>query len=214
MGAGVLIDTMGLDKIWEAKKLLGLSYSEPKKIAEHLLASFHKTYPRIREGYYSYVINEVTTAKRLASRAFHHTGYNKLTYIPAEYIREGDWTRYCFGHPDKNKSDLNSYVAHCPQSLNARTLNEAFLNVFYTIALTNPETFRLHAQIHDSILFSYKAGHEAHAEQVKDCMQIPVTVRDVSGTYRHFTVPAALKIGMIDKNTKELKRAIYWSDTE
>lgn len=213
MGPGVLIDTMGLDKIWEAKRLLGLSYSEPKKIAEHLLASFHKTYPRIREGYYNYVINEIGIHKRLSSRAFHHTAYNKLTYTPAAYIEQGDWTRYCFGHPDKNKSDLNSYVAHCPQSLNARTLNEAFLQVFYEIALPNPKTFRLHAQIHDSILFSYAPGTD-HPEQVKNCMQIPVTVRDVSGTYRHFIVPAALKIGMRDKKTGELIKAKYWSETE
>jgi hypothetical protein len=45
-------------------------------------------------------------------------------------------------------------------------------------------------------------------------MEIPVTVRDVSGTYRTFTVPAALKIGKLDKSTGALKRAVYWSETE
>jgi hypothetical protein len=39
-------------------------------------------------------------------------------------------------------------------------------------------------------------------------MEIPVTVRDVSGTYRTFTVPAALKIGTVEKP------AVYWSETE
>jgi hypothetical protein len=39
-------------------------------------------------------------------------------------------------------------------------------------------------------------------------MEIPVTVRDVSGTYRTFTVPAALKIGPPGKPAK------YWSETE
>lgn len=214
MGPGVLIDTMGLDKIWEAKRLLKLSYTDPKKIAEHLLGSFHKTYPRIREGYYTHVINEIGTTKRLTSRAFHHTAYNERTYSCNEYIQAGDWSRYCFGNPDKNKSDLNSYVAHCPQSLNARTLNEAFLNVFYEIALKNPTTFRLHAQIHDSILFSYSKEATHLPERVRELMEIPVTVRDVSGTYRNFTVPAALKIGMIDKKTGELNRATYWSETE
>lgn len=208
MGPGVLIDTMGLDKIWEARKLLKLLYTDPKEIASHLLAQFHKTYPFIRGKYYASVINEIGISKQLVSRAFHHTEYNLRNYKADEYIDRGDWTRYCFGNPAKNKSDLNSYVAHCPQSLNARTLNEAFLKVFYEIALPNPRTFRLHAQIHDSILFSYSPQSRHHAEQVKSAMQIPVTVRDVSGIYRTFTVPAALKLGVGDKS------AVYWSETE
>lgn len=207
MGPGVLIDTMGLDKIWEARKLLNLSVSEPKEIASHLLAQFHKTYPFIRGKYYESVINEIGISKRLVSRAFHHTEYNLRNSTDRDYIERGDWTRYCFGNPAKNKSDLNSYVAHCPQSLNARTLNEAFLDVFYKIALPNPGTFRLHAQIHDSILFSYTQD-SGHPERVRECMEIPCTVRDVSGTYRTFTVPAALKIGPPTHPAK------YWSDTE
>jgi hypothetical protein len=213
MGPGVLIDTMGLDKIWEAKRLLKLPYFDPREIAQHLLNQFHKTYPFIRGKYYESVINEIGTSKKLISRAFHHTPYNlKIAGGNTEsaansYISEGDWTRYCFGNPAKNKSDLNSYVAHCPQSLNARTLNEAFLEVFYEIALPNPRTFRLHAQIHDSVLFSYAPGTN-HPEEVKQCMEIPVTVRDVSGITRTFTVPAALKIGIAGKPAK------YWSETE
>ena len=213
MGPGVLIDTMGLDKIWEARKLLRLLYSDPKDIASHLLAQFHKTYPFIRGKYYESVINEIGTTKRLVSRAYHHTKFNKEIEsrtkcdLSDTYINEGDWTRYCFGNPSKNKSDLNSYVAHCPQSLNARTLNEAFLTVFYDVALKNPTTFRLHAQIHDSILFSYAPGTN-HPEEVKQCMEIPTTVRDVSGITRTFVVPAALKIGPPNKP------AIYWSETE
>ena len=208
MGAGVLIDTMGLDKIWEAKRLLKLSYTDPKDIAQHLLETFHKTYPKIKGAYYVSVINEIGTTRKLVSRAFHHTDYNTAKYVYKDYIIQGDWTRYCFGNPEKNKLDLNSYVAHCPQSLNARTLNEAFLKVFYEIALPNPDTFRLHAQIHDSILFSYRNGYEKHAERVRECMEIPVTIRDVSGTYRNFTVPAALKLG------KAGSPATYWSETE
>lgn len=211
MGPGVLIDTMGLDKIWEAGRLLKLPFSDPKKIAEHLLAQFHKTYPSIKRDYYASVINEIGIRRSLTSRAFHHTEYNERNYDARRYIEEGDWTRYCFGKPDKSKSDLNSYVAHCPQSLNARTLNEAFLRVFYEIALPNPTTFRLHAQIHDSILFSYSDSNLP--ARVRECMEIPVTVRDVSGTYRTFTVPAALKLGMKNKDG-EFINAKYWSETE
>jgi DNA polymerase family A len=234
MGPDVMVDTMGLDKVWMAKKLLSLPYLAAAAVAEHLLTKFHLTYPKLRGPihirndqvrmvlgldkcehklyspgtYYASVAYEVTTTRRLTSRAFHRTEYNLAHYKPEDYIEQGDWTRYCFGKPDTSKPDLNALVAHCPQSLNARTLNEAWLRVFYQVALPNPETFRLHAQIHDSILFSYAAGHEVHAEQVKNCMEIPVTVRDISGTHRTFTVPAALKIG------KPGQPAKYWSETE
>jgi len=219
MGANVLVDTMGLDKIWEAKRLLKLPYTEPKEIAEFLLSRFHKTYPRIRNAYYVGVTHEIGTTSRLVSRAYHHApedaglGERDLVDKANSYISKGGWTRYCFGKPATNKSDLNAYVAHCPQSLNARTLNEAFLRVFYELALKHPKTFRLHAQIHDSILFSYAPGTK-HPEHVKDCMEIPISIRDVSGTYRTFTVPAALKLGMKDKTTGQFKTAKYWSETE
>jgi DNA polymerase I-like protein with 3'-5' exonuclease and polymerase domains len=222
MGAAVLVNTMGLAKIWEAAALLKLPYKDPLKIAEHLLSTFHATYPKLRgpklpftEGtYYAWVASEITINKRLVSRAYHHTEFNTRHYKASEYISQGDWTRYCFGRPNSSKSDLNAYVAHCPQSLNARTLNEAFMKVFYEIALPNAQTFRLHAQIHDSILFSYASGFESHADRVRECMEIPVTVRDVSGIDRTFTVPAALKLGKKDKATGEFVRARYWSETE
>lgn len=212
MGPGTLVDTMGLDKIWEAGRLLGLPYKDPIKIANHLLESVDKVYPGIRREYYASVINEVGIHRSLTSRAYHHTEYNLGTYGASEYIEEGDWKRYCFGKPEKNKLDLNSYVAHCPQSLNARTLNEAFLKVFYEIALPNPTDFRLHAQIHDSILFSYRDGREDLAAAVRTYMEIPVSIRDVSGRVRTFTVPSALKLGKKINGT--FVKAKYWSETE
>ena len=236
MGARVLVTTMGLKNIWKAKELLNLPYNDPIDIATFLLDRFHATYPKLRGKntpfvagtYYAAVVYEIETNRKLTSRALHHTPFriSKLNVsrratgkslqaaIEHEISTTGDWTRYCFGNPAKNKSDLNSYVSHAPQSLNARTLNEAYMRVFYEVALPNPRTFRLHAQIHDSILFSYAANFEHHAEQVRKLMEIPVTVRDISGTYRTFTVPAALKLGKIDKQTGQLIRARYWSETE
>lgn len=216
MGAGVLVDTMGLKNIYQAKKLLKLTLINPISIAEYLLDKFHAVYTKLRGKdkpfspgtYYAWVVEQIKTTKRLVSRAYHHTEYNLKTYDCNTYIEKGDWTRYCFGKPDKSKTDLNSYVAHCPQSLNARTLNEAYLRVFYEIALPNPTSFRLHAQIHDSILFAFAVGAIHLANKVRTCMEIPVTVRDISGTYRTFTVPAALKMG---KNGEGAK---YWSETE
>lgn len=208
MGAGVLIDTMGEDKIWEAARLLNLRGMTPKQIAEYLLERFHATYPELKRDYYASVIREVLTTKRLTSRAVHHlTGLLSESEVQSA-ISSGDWTRYCFGQPDKNKLHLNSYVAHCPQSLNARTLNEAVLKVFYEIALPEAGNFLLHAQIHDSILFSFKEGRTDLAAKVAKLMEIPVSVKGVDGKIRTFTVPAALKAG------KDGLGAKYWSETE
>lgn len=216
MGAGTLVDTMGFKYIYKAKELLKLPYTEPKDIGTYLLAQFHRTYPAIKEKYYASVINEVGLTSKLVSRAFHHTAYNVSHYDVKEYIEEGDWTRYCFGKPDKNKLDLNSLVAHCPQSLNARTLNEGYMRVFYEIALPNPFDFRMHSQIHDSTFFAYSEEglRKDLPGAVRKAMEIPVTVRDVSGNYRTFVVPASLKLGKKNKTTGEFVRAIYWDETE
>lgn len=202
MGAGVLIDTMGEDKIWEAKRLLKLpKLFTAKQVAEHLLAAFHKTYPYIKNVFYKGVIHEVQTTNRLTSKATHACRYQATT---------AGWTRYCFGRPDINKSDLNAYVAHPPQSLNAMTLNKAFMVVFYELAL-HPEhsaNFKLCAQIHDSILFQFREGHEYLAEEVRKRMEIPVTIVGYDGVERNFVVPAAIKAG------KDGKGSTRWSETE
>ena len=202
MGPGVLVETMGEDKIAEAARLLKLpkSYSF-KQIAEHLLAQFHKTYPAISKIYYPGVVSEILTTKRLTSKAIHH--------VPYQVSKQG-LTRYCFGDPSKSKSHLNAYVAHPPQSLNAQTLNRAFMKVFYEIAM-HPEhrhNFKLLAQIHDSILFQVRKGHSYLCNMVKEAMEIPVMVVGYDGKDRIFTVPAALKAGPTGEGAET------WATTE
>lgn len=191
MGENVLIDTMGQDKIREAQRLLGLDRSwSLNQVAGYLLSRFHGTYPRLQGIYYPHVANTVDKTHML-------TGPQ-------------GWTRWCFGNPLKNKRDLNALVAHVAQSMNAMTLNEAFMKVFYEIQM-HPQYsmhFKLNAQIHDSILFQFREGHAYLADMVKERMEIPVTVKGADGVTRTFTVPAAIKAG---KNGKSAK---YWSETE
>lgn len=191
MGKDVMVDTMGYEKVTEARTLLKL----PKtwafdKVTEYLLTQFHKTYPGLRAVFYPWVVMQVITTKMLKGA----TG----------------WVRYCFADPQKNKRALNSYVAHVAQSLNAMKLNKAYMAVFYTIAI-HPEhskNFRLNAQIHDSILFQFRIGHKYLAEMVRECMQIPCTIKGADGKIRTYTVPADLKMGKDGEGSK------YWSDTE
>lgn len=210
MGPNVLVETMGEENIYQAKVLLNLPrFMCYKQVAEYLLEQFHKTYPGIRNVFYRGVVNEIVTTRKLTSTALHNIASQEA------YAREWEsgvrsWVRYCFGKPDTNKSDLNSYISHPPQSLNAQTLNKAFLAVFFNIAM-HPEhkhNFKLLAQIHDSILFQYRIGHDYLCDMVKDAMEIPVTIKAYDGIVRTFTVPASVKNGKNDT------KAIYWSDTE
>lgn len=189
MGANVLVDTMGETAVAAAKQVLGLpALWSLKQVAEYLLGVFHKTYPNIRRYYYTGVVQQVTNSKLLRGA----TG----------------WTRYCFGNPATDKRDLNAYVAHCPQSLNAMKLNKAYLRVFYEVALPNPTTFRLCAQIHDSILFQFAEGSEHHMQEVQERMEITIDIVAATGKRYRYTVPAALKAGADGAGAR------YWSDTE
>ena len=191
MGAAVLVDTMGEDKVYEARTKLNLPRSWSLiQIAEYLLEKFHETYPGLAGVYYPAVVAEVMTTRMLVGA----TG----------------WTRYCFGNPLKNKRDKNSYVAHVSQSLNAQKLNKAYIRIFYEIAI-NPDysaNFKLCGQIHDSILFQFRKGHEYLCGMVKERMEIPLTIKGYDGKVRTYTVPAAVKAG------KDGSGARYWSDTE
>ena len=191
MGAGVFVSTVGLAKVYEASELLRLpKLWSPMQIAEYLLNQFHKTYPALTKSYYPNVVHQILSTKLL--------------------IGATGWTRYCFGTPDKSKTALNAYVAHCPQSLNAQVLNKAYLKVFYEIAI-HPEhskNFKLCAQIHDSILFQFREGHSYLIQKVKEAMEIPVTVTGCDGKTRTFTVPASIKAGTDGLGVN------YWSDTE
>jgi DNA polymerase I-like protein with 3'-5' exonuclease and polymerase domains len=202
MGPNVLVETMGEEKVREAARILKLpKLWSLKQIAEHLLAAFHKTYPSISRVYYPGVIHEITTTKMLTSKATHEVPYQASV---------SGLTRYCFSDPSKSKSALNAYVAHPPQSLNAMTLNKAFMRVFYEIAMhpDHSSNFKLCAQIHDSILFQFRKGHTYLAEKVKEIMEIPVSVKGYDGRVRRFVVPAATKAG------KDGTGSFRWSETE
>ena len=200
MGPNVLVDTMSEAKVYEAGRMLGLSKLwSAVRIAEYLLEQFHKAYPNISAVYYSGAVASVAASKMLSV----DTSWD----VPYQPANAKQWTRYCFGNPQKNKRDLNVYAAHGPQNLNAMTLDKAFFRVFMELAL-DPKysnNFRLCAQIHDSIFFQYRIGHEYLCDLVQEKMELPCTIKAYDGQTRTFTVPADVKAG---------KGARRWSETE
>jgi len=177
MGDQVMLETMGIRKVLEAQRLLKLPpLWTPIQVTGHLLSVFAKTYPIVARDYPEWVVATVLATHMLVGA----TG----------------WTRYCFKNPKLDKRARNGYVAHNPQSLNAMTLNKAFLAVFYRVWLPHQQDFKLYGQIHDSILFGYRRGHEYLAQMVKDCMEFDVTVVDIKGISRVLRVPVDLKLGL------------------
>lgn len=225
MGAYVLVDTMGEENIVKAKQLLQLPrFWTYLQVAEFLLEQFHKTYLEIEGTFYPGVIEEVLTTGMLRSKAIHWNWACNTSELREHYLATMQksyneeiktalvWTRHCFSDPSKSKPALNSYISHPPQSLNAQTLNKAFLSVFHDIAI-NPKhsnNFKLLAQIHDSILFQYRIGHSYLCDMVKERMEIPCTIKGYDEKIRTFIVPAGIKAG----TDKSSNIATYWSETE
>ena len=227
MGAYILIETMGEENIQKAKRLLSLpkmwSYMQ---VAEYLLEQFHKTYPAIKKVFYAGVVEEILTTGKIISQAFHHEWFEVQelkTNLSTEAVWKGmyeehgsnAWTRYCFSDPSKSKQALNAYIAHPPQSLNAQTLNKSYLSVFHDIAIhpKHRSNFKLCAQIHDSILFQYRKGHEYLCEMVRQRMEVPVTLQGYDKVIRTFVVPAGVKKGDHLEGADK-GRATHWSMTE
>lgn len=158
MGANVLVETMGASKVWEAKELLMKSYHAngnaslfndikgrhtPKDIAEFLLERFHAAYPELSRKWYPAIKREVAITGLLTSPS--------------------GWTKKCFGDPINNKLDANACVAHGPQHLSVMLLNKGLRAIFDTLVGPN---LRLHAQIHDSVVFSVRVGYEYLTEEM------------------------------------------------
>lgn len=175
MGPGVLLETMGEVKVRQAQMLLGLPrYLTLFQVCEYLLQRYEVTYPRVKGSYYTWIKQQV----RMHSRLVGPTG----------------WTRYCFGDPSSNKPDLNSYVAHVTQSLNAMDMNEGLMKVFNWIMKENlHDKLQLFAQIHDSVFGQVKIGYRSLVEDLVKLMTNPIVVTDCMGTTRTMTVPMDFK---------------------
>lgn len=180
MGAYVLWETMGTREVLQAKKVLGLpQHYDVFAVCRHLLTSFSKAYPRIKGAWYGEVVNEVLTTGRLVGA----TG----------------WTRRTFLRPDRSKLQLNSIVAHHPQSLSVMLVNRGMLRVWKRQISDLNGIIRIKAQIHDSLPFQYRAEHEAYAVAEVSREMREACTQEVHG--KTFTIPNDPKYG-----------AVYWSE--
>ena len=177
MGEDMLLETMGEENVEKARGLLRLSpLLSLRQICGILLDRYAKAYPKVKGDWYTHIKHTIVATKRLVSSL--------------------GWTRYCFGHPDKNKRDLNAYVAHVPQNLSVSIINRCFHRIWRDIQLpaTNVRPdgslkLRLKAQIHDEVLFQYHHEHHEIPEAVRLAMIEPVQVTDCGGVTRIMLIP-------------------------
>ena len=173
MGAFVLLETMGPKNVREAQRLLGLPMGMSLlKVCEYLLQCYEQAFPTVKKDYYRWIKLQIKQSSKL--------------------VGDTGWVRYCFGNPEASKPALNKYVAHVTQSLNAMILNKAFKRIFAELGF-NPN-FKLLAQIHDSILYQFRIGHEYLNDRVKELMTFPVPVTDCAGITRDLIVPVDVKV--------------------
>ena len=170
MQAGTLVETMTVAnvllarelclKAWEGRadrKVLHAKLSlckSPFQIAEFLLERFHATYKRLKAVWYPEIVREVMTTGKL--------------------VAPSGFTRMCFGDPSKNNSDLNAYIAHKPQHLSVALVNQSFRKIWDIHQGVN---LRLKAQIHDSIFFQIREGHEYLIPEIDKLMVVPITYK-------------------------------------
>jgi len=175
MGAGVLLETMGIEAVISAKRLLKLPTGwQLKQVCEHLLSIYNKTFPAVKGRWYDSIKLAVQSTRKLTGA----TG----------------WTRFCFGNPAASKQSLNAYVAHVPQSLSVMIVNREFLAI-WRWALDKPHLIRIKAQIHDSILFQYRAEHPEIVDEVNAMMQSRIDVKGSDGKVRELFIPTDVKHG-------------------
>jgi len=188
MSNDTLIDSMGLPNVFKAADRLGLPKTfTALNITKHLLSLFAKTYKVVSSDYPKYIQHEVRNRGRLTNPY--------------------GFTRICFGDPIKSRQYLRALVAFLPQGTNAQALNKAVVRVFYDIWKQgdNSDNLLIHAQIHDSLLYSLREGHEYLQDQIELLMyeSSKVNVTDISGITRQLHVP-------VDK----AKPGFQWADSK
>ncbi len=176
MGSTTLIENAGAQNLIDSSSTLGVQIAlSPNsegislvQFATMLLDSYHKPFARIRE-WYQEVKNEIMTTSMLKSPL--------------------GWTRFFFGDISKNHAMLRGAVAHGPQNHSVAILNKGLWKI-WQYQKANPITFRLKAQIHDSILGQNLKTNPEIRKDVQQLLKTPVVIHN-----RTLIIPTDCKHG-------------------
>lgn len=191
MGAGTLVETMGLDIIADTQINLGLNPSfTATDTAKHLLNAFDKTYPELKQKWYPALVREIHVNGTLKTFA----GYERTFLDDPE--------------ADGNHNYYNTMVSFKPQSESVMHVNKAYYQLWYELEVESQEGYIMH-QIHDELIFMCE-GNETDLEgfdpenilvdkwsaRLKELFEVPIKTFDGN----EFIIPA------------EPKKGKYWSD--
>lgn len=169
MGASVMLDTMGARAVIEAKQLIGMpSWWGLLDVTANLLQRFDLAYPDIKDKYYPEVIEEVNRTSMLTGP----TGWTRYTFMKLDLAASPD--------PSKAKSqklNLNSLVAHGPQSLSVKLINKAMFLTWKRLQIVENK-IRMKAQVHDELMYMNRPEDRDYcADVVSEFMALPCEVR-------------------------------------
>jgi len=169
MGPAVLLETMGPKSVAEARILLKLPAKwSLVQVCQHLLSTYEIAYPEVKKDWYHEIKREISITKKLKSPM--------------------GWTRYFFNDPVKSKPAMNAAVAHGPQNLSVFIINNVFYRLWSDSVYGDLRgTLRIKAQIHDSILYTYRGDDVPSI--ISKRMQHSVKVKDCHGTVRNMLIP-------------------------
>lgn len=179
MGDATFVENAGKENLLFGANVLGVKITMGdapsegtltfKQFGNQLLESYHKPFPRVRM-WYGDVKAEIRSTNMLRS--------------PSGY------TRYFFGNIDKKYQIFSSAVAHGPQHLSVFLVNKGLWKV-WELTKKSGGTYRLKAQIHDSILGQKRLDHPEHVQNVLTAMDNSIIVNK-----KELKIPVDYKLGL------------------
>lgn len=176
MGAKMFVAQAGSKFMSLARSELHLPiYYSDEEVAGALIAIFDKNYPRVRHQFQDQVKREIAFTKRIRS---------------PDLVGKWGWTRWFFKDPATTKPALNAAVAHGPQSLSVRIVNEGLLKIYQEVCFLPDRPVKMVAQVHDSILFQIRVGQSGYwIPKLQEYMRTPVLIKG-----RELIIPTAAKV--------------------
>jgi len=131
MGAETFIDSVGIEGMVNAMKLVGWQGNDMVAFANHLLGLYHSAYPKVQQGW---------------------NGIRREVALTGKLVTEDGWTREIFGDIMKDAAIWRACIAHKPQHLSVAGLNKSLIQIFFKLQLGSEGALRIKAQVHDSIV--------------------------------------------------------------
>lgn len=183
MWVDTFIDTVGLTKMYEYRKMLGRDSMDIRLFAQYLLEVYHD-YVDVK-SWWNWTVRQVIINGFIDTPDGHR--------------------RIVFGDISRSTSLKKEIIAHQPQRLSVSAINRAFWKAFYKIQLPSEYRFRLKGQVHDSIVYqALKELFDRYTQQLKEIMEEPTYVKSFNKKHSAMMIiPVDIQSGSHWKEVKQ-----------